>query len=245
MRIPRVHHQGRLNEGADVVLDETASQHIQRVLRLRPGAELRLFNGEGGEYEAMLAGAERGRALVRIGRHHARDVESPLSITLAQGISRGERMDLTLQKSVELGVAAIVPLVTAFCQVKLEGERMERRHHHWLGIITAACEQSGRTRLPELHEKRSLTQWLSQPGEEGMLRIVLDHRAARGLASVSQRPVAATLLVGPEGGLEEAEIEAARNAGYLPLRLGPRILRTETAGLAALAALQTRWGDLG
>lgn len=245
MRIPRVYHEGTLREGAEIALGETASTHVQRVLRLRPGNELLLFNGEGGEYEAVIAGAERGHARVRVGRHHARDVESPLAITLAQGISRGERMDLTLQKSVELGVARIVPLVTAFCQVKLEGERMERRHSHWTGVIAAACEQCGRTRLPELLEKRSLAQWLAQPPEDGVLRIVLDHRATQGLASVSGRPAGATLLVGPEGGLDEAEIDAARQAGYLPLSLGPRILRTETAGLAALAALQTLWGDLG
>ncbi|MDR2877274.1 MAG: 16S rRNA (uracil(1498)-N(3))-methyltransferase [Chromatiales bacterium] len=245
MRIPRVYHLGKLNTGTDVALSETASQHVQRVLRLRPGAELRLFNGEGGEFEAVIINAERGRAQVKIGAHHARDVESPLPITLAQGISRGERMDLTLQKSVELGVAAIAPVVTSFCQVKLDGERMERRHQHWEGVITAACEQCGRTRLPLLHEKQSLMEWLAQHAEEGMLRIVLDHRATQGLSSLSKRPRAVILLVGPEGGLEESEIDAARQAGYLPLSLGPRVLRTETAGLTALAALQTLWGDLG
>ena len=245
MRIPRVYHDGPLAEDADVTLDEGASTHVQRVLRLRPGAALRLFNGRGGEFEAVIEGAGRARARVRVGRHHPRDVESPLAITLAQGISRGERMDLTLQKSVELGVARIAPLVTSHCQVRLEGERLERRHRHWQGVITSACEQCGRTRLPELLPAADLSEWLTAPAEAGTLRIVLDHRAQQGLSGLTLRPRAATLLIGPEGGLEEAEVEAARQAGYLALSLGPRILRTETAGLAALAAIQTLWGDLG
>jgi len=235
-----------LTTGAVVTLDEQASNHIQRVLRLKPGAALMLFNGAGGEFEAVIEGAKRGAAEARVGGHQPRDAESGLALTLAQGISRGERMDFTLQKSVELGATRIVPLITAYCQVRLEGERLERRHRHWLGVITTACEQSGRTRLPELAPARTLAQWLTQAGTDGdgVLRLVLDPRAEQGLSALDQRPGAITLLVGPEGGLDEGEIRAAGQAGYEAVRLGPRILRTETAGIAALAAVQTMWGDL-
>ena len=245
MRLTRIYHPHRLTEGADTSLEDTASTHLLRVLRLRAGAELRLFDGSGAEFETTLTGTAGGRAQVRVGRRHARDVESPLAITLAQGISRGERMDLTLQKSVELGVQRIVPVVTAHTQVKLSGERLERRHQHWQGVIVSACEQCGRTRLPELLPVVTLDRWLENP-EPGSQRLVLDHRAERNLRSLPQPAEAVTLLIGPEGGLEEKEIAAAeQRAGYVPLALGPRILRTETAGLAALAALQTLWGDMG
>lgn len=245
MRLTRIYHPHRLSEGTDTSLEESASTHVLRVLRLRPGAELRLFDGSGDEYEATLTGSAGGRAQVRIGQRLVRDVESPLLITLAQGISRGERMDLTLQKSVELGVHRIVPVVTAHTQVRLSGERLERRHQHWQGVIASACEQCGRTRLPELLPVVTLDEWLDS-AEPDTLRLVLDHRAERQLGSLSRPDKAVTLLIGPEGGLEESEISAAeRRAGYVPLGLGPRILRTETAGLAALAALQTLWGDMG
>lgn len=246
MRLTRIYHPHRLSEGADTCLEESASNHVLRVLRLRAGAELRLFDGSGDEFEATLTGSAGGRAQVRIGRRHTRDVESPLLITLAQGISRGERMDLTLQKSVELGVHRIVPVVTAHTQVRLSGERLERRHQHWQGVIAAACEQCGRTRLPELLPVVTLDEWLDSNPEPESLRLVLDHRAEHRLGSLPRPDRAVTLLIGPEGGLEESEIAAAgRRAGYVPLGLGPRILRTETAGLAALAALQTLWGDMG
>lgn len=245
MRIPRIFHEGKLAEDVEVTLDERASAHVQRVLRLRPGAALRLFDGRGGEYEATIEGARRGGARVRVGRFHARDVESPLEITLAQGISRGERMDYTLQKAVELGVGRIVPLVTTRCQVVLEGERRARREGHWRGVVTHACEQSGRTRLPQVETIRTFADWLEGPVPPGTLRLVLDPGAQGGLTTVRERPAAIELLVGPEGGLTEDERDAARAAGCQPLRLGPRILRTETAGIAALAAAQTLWGDLG
>lgn len=249
MRLTRIHHPQPLAEGQETALEESASTHVLRVLRLRPGAVLRLFDGSGNEYEAVLAGNAGGRARVRIGgRQTPGALESPLAVTLAQGISRGERMDLTLQKSVELGVRRIVPLVTAHTQVRLSGERLERRHRHWEGVIVAACEQCGRALVPELLPAVTLDQWLDRSGPEAgdALRLVLDHRAERRLRELSAPTGGVTLLIGPEGGLEETEIAAAeRRAGYLPLGLGPRVLRTETAGLAALTALQTLWGDMG
>lgn len=248
MRLTRIHHPQPLAEGQETTLGESASTHLLRVLRLRPGAELRLFDGSGKEYAATLAGNVGGRAQVRIGSSQPPvALESPLAITLAQGISRGERMDLTLQKSVELGVQRIVPLVTAYTQVRLSGERLERRHRHWEGVIVAACEQCGRARVPELLPAVTLDSWLdqSEPETGGTLRLVLDHRTERRLRELAPPTGAVTLLIGPEGGLKESEIAAAeRRAGYLPLGLGSRILRTETAGLAALAALQTLWGDM-
>lgn len=249
MRLTRIHHPQPLTEGLETTLEESASTHVLRVLRLRPGAELRLFDGGGNEYEAALAGNIGGRAQVRVGSRQAPvAAESPLAVTLAQGISRGERMDLTLQKSVELGVQRIVPLVTAHTQVRLSGDRLARRQQHWEGVIIAACEQCGRAQVPELLPMITLDDWLDQSGAEPgeALRLVLDHRAERRLRELSPPAAGVTLLIGPEGGLEETEIAAAaRRAGYLPLGLGPRILRTETAGLAALAALQTLWGDMG
>lgn len=245
MRIPRIHLSQTLAPGARLALDETASGHLLRVLRLKPGAALILFNGDGGEYEATLAAVENRAAVVNVGQSVATGRESPLAITLAQGISRGERMDYTLQKSVELGVARIVPLETEFSQVRLAGERLERRRQHWQGVIASAVEQCGRTRLPELASVSPLAGWLASDTDIG-LRLVLDPAGDVTLSQlVAPTEGAVTLLVGPEGGLSDHEIARARHAGYRGLRLGPRILRTETAGIAALAALQAAWGDLG
>lgn len=247
MRIPRIHHPGDLAPDLTLELHDAASAHLLRVLRLRPGAAVVVFNGDGGEYDCVLEGADEGRARLRVGVRREPAVESPLAITLAQGISRGERMDYTLQKSVELGVRRIVPLTSEFCQVRLDGARMEKRLRHWQGVINGACEQSGRTRLPELGTVHSLPEWLAAE-DHPALRLVLDPRADHGLAALAapdpglaEREV--ILLIGPEGGLSEREIAMARAAGYTGLRLGPRVLRTETAGVAALAALQTLWGD--
>jgi 16S rRNA (uracil1498-N3)-methyltransferase len=244
MRIPRVYLPRPLAPDTRLLLDEAASGHLLRVLRLKPGAPLLVFNGEGGEYAATLTGTEGRAAVVALGDFTADRCESTLAVTLAQGVSRGERMDYTLQKSVELGVARIVPLETEFSQVRLDGARLERRRQHWSGILASAAEQCGRTRLPELAPTAPLLEWLSAPPDGG-LRLVLD---PGGDTLLSRLPAPAarrvTLLVGPEGGLSDKEIRRARDSGFLGLRLGPRILRTETAGAAALAALQTLWGDL-
>lgn len=245
MRVPRIHLPQTLAPGTRLPLGETASGHLLRVLRLKPGAPLIVFNGDGGEYEATLTAVEDRAAVVTLGRLHNIRRESSLAITLAQGISRGERMDYTLQKSVELGVARIVPLETEFSQVKLDGARLERRCQHWGGVIASAGEQCGRTRLPELAAVTPLGRWLDTSACRGLC-LVLDPAGDVTLTQLSA-PSAGhiTLLIGPEGGLSDQEVASARRAGYRGLRLGPRILRTETAGIAALAALQTLWGDLG
>lgn len=249
MRTPRIHLPVPLETGARVALDSATARHLLHVLRLRPGAPLAVFNGEGGEYQGILESVAGGQAVVRLERFVAREAESPLRITLAQGISRGERMDFTLQKAVELGVARIVPLFTEYCQVRLAGERLERRHRHWQGIIAGATAQCGRTRLPVLERATSLTDWLARPGHAGDaesgLKLMLEPRARQTLAQIPRATGPVTLLIGPEGGLSAAEETAARHAGFIGLRLGPRILRTETAGMAALSALQALWGDLG
>jgi 16S rRNA (uracil1498-N3)-methyltransferase len=244
MRIPRVYRPGPLTAGGLAALEERASTHLLRVLRLKAGAPLRVFNGEGAEFDAVIEDYERGRARLRIGEPRRVEVESPLALTLAQGISRGERMDFTLQKSVELGVTRIAPLMTAYSQVNLEGERLERRHQHWLGVIVSACEQSGRNYLPALLPAQPLRDWLAaEPNTGTGAKLVLDPDGDRRLSELEPaRRV--TLLIGPEGGLDAMEIKAARDAGYTSVRLGPRVLRTESAGIAALAALQALWGDL-
>ncbi|HXH03820.1 MAG TPA: 16S rRNA (uracil(1498)-N(3))-methyltransferase [Candidatus Competibacteraceae bacterium] len=244
MRIPRVHLPVSLAPGAVVALDDNAFNHLVRVLRLKPGAALILFNGAGGEYRARLETVEKRGATARVEVHVAREAESPLSVLLAQGVSKGERMDYTLQKAVELGVTAIQPLLTAHSVVSLDDERWERRRRHWQGVVVGACEQCGRNRLPALYPLRSLGEWLATPPPG--LGLMLDPLAEHGLRDLP--PPAGRmimLLVGPEGGLSETEIAAARIAGFRGLRLGPRVMRTETAGVAALAALQALWGDLG
>ncbi len=245
MRIPRIYLPVPLRVGATVSLGEKAYNHVARVLRLKPGASLTLFNGEGGEFGAVLERTERRDAIARIETYMDREVESPLRVLLAQGISKGERMDYTLQKAVELGVAEIQPLFTERSVVNLKGERLTRRLEHWRGIVAGAGEQSGRNRLPLVHPPQALTTWLSEFHALG-LKLLLNAGAARGVAELARPdPLEITLLIGPEGGLAPRELAAAQSIGFAAVRLGPRVMRTETAGAAALAALQMLWGDLG
>ncbi len=242
MRAPRIYTPAPLNSGDTIELDDNAFNHTIRVLRLNAGAPLVLFNGHGGEFEAELAGVEKKRAFARIGRHIKRECESPLHITLGQCISRGEKMDYTIQKAVELGVNKIVPLFSERCGVKLTQERLAKKVEHWRGVVISACEQSGRNRVPQVAPPRSLQQWL--PAHEGVLKLVLDPASERSLRTLDTPQQDVTLLIGPEGGLTDDEIALAIKHGFTGIQLGPRILRTETAGLTALSAVQQRWGDL-
>lgn len=244
MRIPRIHVPPPLATGSVVELPAQAGEHLVRVLRLGPGAELRLFDGHGNEHAARLVSCARRavsaevlEALADPGR------ESPLAITLAQGIARGEKMDWILQKATELGVAAIVPLATERSEVRLDAERGARRFAHWQAVLAGACEQCGRNRLPRLHAPVPLGNWAAGLGEGSELRLILD---PQGELSLGALPPATqiTLAIGPEGGLGGRDLAMLAAAGFRGLRLGPRILRTETAGLAALAALQALQGDL-
>ncbi|HFD92295.1 MAG TPA: 16S rRNA (uracil(1498)-N(3))-methyltransferase [Gammaproteobacteria bacterium] len=243
MRIPRIYHPAPLCPGSTCRLDARAASHVVRVLRLRPGAPVVLFDGRGGEYPGTLTQATRHGAEVRIDTCRDVAVESPLPVTLAQGISRGERMDYTLQKAVELGVKNIVPLLTERCTVKLAGERLEKRLQHWRGVIIHACEQSGRDHIPDLAPALTLSRWLEQGGAgKGIL---LDLEASCSLAELPPPHGPLTLVIGPEGGLSPVEKRQLEQHGFTSIRLGPRILRTETAGMAALAIMQSLWGDLG
>ena len=241
MRIPRIHHPAALSSGARIELSDTAANHVARVLRLPVGAPLILFNGSGGEFAATLAAIDKRRVLVDVGSFQDQEREPPLQIWLAQGVSRGERMDYTIQKAVELGVSRIIPLFTEYCGVQLQGERLEKRIKHWQGVVISACEQCGRNRIPPVDTPVTLTQWLAMPGKG--LRLVLAPDAEHSLAQLPEPGGPVTLLIGPEGGLADQEIALAKQAGYAGLRLGPRILRTETAAVAALAAMLGTWGD--
>ena len=234
-----------LKEGERVWLDAQASHHLAGVLRARRGDTLTLFNGEGGEFAATLLRIEHRKVEVAIGAWQPRNIESPLRLHLGQGISRGEKMDFTLQKAVELGVSAVTPLLTTRCNVRLQKERFEKKWHHWRAIAVHACEQCGRNTVPEIFPPMTLTGWLETLSvEQGF---VLDPRASDSLKTVlaGKTLTEAALLIGPEGGLDEEEIRQALSRQFVSLSLGPRILRTETAGLAAISALQCLSGDLG
>ncbi len=240
-RVPRLYHDGTLSPGAIVELPERATRHVQ-ALRLRAGDAVTLFNGDGTEWTGTLAGLGRRGASVALSNHAVFDRESPLAVRLAQGICAADRMDLVLQKATELGVAEIQPVITSRAVVRLSAERQERRHQHWQNVVIAACEQCGRNTIPAVRSGMDFTAWLAQPPEEGALRILLSPEGTTRLRDLSV-PSAVTVLIGPEGGLAPDERALATAAGFVPVRFGPRILRTETAPLAALAAMQALWGD--
>jgi 16S rRNA (uracil1498-N3)-methyltransferase len=244
MRIPRIYVPQALRPGHEVELPIQAGEHLARVLRLDRGHPLRLFDGSGSEYAGEIASVGKRAVTAHVlARAESADRESPLRITLGQGIARGEKMDWILQKATELGVTRIVPLVTERTEVKLDAERAARRRAHWEAVLASACEQCGRNRLPRIDEPVRLVQWVAALDDDAGLRLALDPRGdanARELDPGAQ----VTLAVGPEGGLSDHDLAALAQAGFRGLRLGPRILRTETAGLAALAALQALHGDL-
>jgi 16S rRNA (uracil1498-N3)-methyltransferase len=239
---PRIYTPVPLLDGETLQLDAAASRHLASALRLQVGDRVTLFNGGGGEYSAHIHGIERKQVSVKIGAFNAREAESILDIHLGIAISRGERMDWIIQKSTELGVSAIFPLFSERCEVKLSGERAAKRLHHWQRVAISACEQSGRNRVPQVALPRPLGEWCAETRAE--VKLVLHHRAG----PVEQGPEFAfttALLIGPEGGLTGAEIALAESFDFMPMALGPRVLRTETAPLAAIAILQARWGDMG
>ncbi len=243
---PRIFSASPLASGELIVLDAIAARHLREALRLAPGDPLVLFDGCGGEYAATVVSASRERVEVRIGAHLAVDRESPLVITLAQGISRGERMDYTLQKAVELGVHRVVPLATERSTVRLDEARARKRIEHWQGIVRHACEQSGRTALPPVTGLATVPAFAA--AEHAALKLMLDPAAATplaGLGNTMAPPPDICLAIGPEGGFSPGERAVLEAAGFVGARLGPRILRTETAALVALSVLQSRLGDLG
>lgn len=242
MRIPRIYYSGSLQPNIETELDDFASNHVLQILRLKTGAQLVLFNGEGGEFNTQLINDKGRKAKVLIKEFIQNDVESPLRIYLVQGISRGERMDYTIQKAVELGVYSMVPLFTKRCNVKLAGERLQKRLEHWQKVAISACEQCGRNIIPRIEPAQNLTAWLPKPRTE--LKLTLYHRGTTHLADLPQQQIAVTLLIGPEGGLADGEIELSKQFGFQPICFGPRVLRTETAALTAISILQAKWGDM-
>ena len=244
MRTIRVYVEQALQPGTPATLDEAAAAHVTRVLRLRSGDSVTLFDGRGSEFSARIGTTARRGVVVEVLEAHAIDRESPMPLTLVQGISRGERMDLVIQKATELGVRRIVPVLTARSVVRLDGEQAMRRLQHWRAIAIAACEQCGRNRLPALNAPATLHEFLGRSDPDDSARVLLTPGASNRLNALIAPPAGVTLLIGPEGGLEDDEHEAATRSGFTGISLGPRILRTETAALAALAILQSRHGDL-
>ena len=242
MRLTRVYVDAPLASGMRVTLQGSAAGHLTRVLRLRVGEALTVFNGAGGEYAASIEHAHAGRVAVAIGELRAIERESPLTLTLAQGVSRGERMDLVVQKATELGASGLAPVLAERSVVRLTAQQADRRLNHWRAIAIVACEQSGRNRLPAIASPVPLKDFLRT--SDGSMRLVLSPAATATLADLPRLVSAVTVLIGPEGGLAEAEQEAAVAAGFKPVRLGPRVLRTETAAIAALTLLQREFGDL-
>ena len=242
MTIPRFHFPDNLACGMRASLPPQSAHHAAKVLRLRTGDEIILFDGNGGEYSAQINEIDKRGVTVQIGAHHASERESPLVVTLAQAISSGDKMDITLQKATELGIARIQPLESERSVVRLSGERAEKRVAHWQGVVISACEQCGRNQIPEVAPIRRLHDWLGGAEKSG-LRLMLSPEAESGLRDLPRPDQPATLLIGPEGGFSAAETASARHAGFIPVRLGARILRTETAALATLAAMQALWGD--
>ena len=244
MRIPRVYVNDSLRVGHEVLLPEQAGEHVARVLRLERGHALILFNGDGHEYDARLATLAKRAVTAEITAVRTSDREAPLTLTLAQGIARGDKMDWILQKATELGVARIVPLVTERTEVKLDEDRAERRLAHWTSVVAGACEQSGRNRLPTIEPPQKLDRWLGSLGNDPALRLALLPDGDTNLRQLASVENGALLVVGPEGGFSEHDIVLLGQGGFRGLRLGPRVLRTETAGIAALAALLALYGDL-
>lgn len=250
MRQTRVYVDAPLEDGTRIMLEGSAASHVTRVLRLRVGEALTLFNGRGGEYAAQIDKAHGESVTVAVGEHSREERESPLALTLAQGLSRGERMDWVVQKATELGVTSLAPLLTERSVVRLDAQQAGRKLNHWRAIAIAACEQCGRNRLPQVTPPVTLRDFLrssaSGPadGAAARVRLLLSPAAERGIADLSAAPKAVTVLVGPEGGLTREEEDDALGAGFTAVRLGPRVLRTETAAIAALTALQREFGDL-
>lgn len=242
MRIPRFY----INEA--LVVDNTLqapaelAHYISTVLRLRIGCAIVLFNGNGSDYPSELVDVHKRNVSMLINAQISLSVESPLHLHLGQGVSKGERMDIALQKAVELGVTEITPIITENCNVKLDEERWEKKHASWQKLIISACEQSQRNVLPVLHAPVSMNNWLGQAST--LDKIILAPGAKTYLSTLRKPQKGFRLLIGPEGGLSEQEVYTATETGYIPVNIGSRILRTETAAIASLAILQANFGDI-
>ncbi|MCH7980979.1 MAG: 16S rRNA (uracil(1498)-N(3))-methyltransferase [Proteobacteria bacterium] len=240
----RLFVSGALSNDAELVLQGEQANYLGRTLRSRVGDTVTVFNGDGGEWPASIEHIGKNSVTLRLGAVVESATESPLKIHLVQGISRGERMDFVVQKATELGVSRITPILTHHGMIKLDQKRADKRRQHWQHIAESACEQSGRTQPPRIDEPVALNTWFGDRDPAGTMEIVLQATATASLVSLSAPTAGLCLLVGPEGGFSEREYEDAEIAGFQAASLGPRILRTETAALAAVTVAQSCWGDL-
>ncbi len=243
MRLTRVYVDVPVAAGKPLVIEGSAANHITRVLRLRSGDELTVFDGTGGEFGARIEEFRKEAVVVSVEAHRELDRESPLPLTLAQGISRGERMDWIIQKATELGASRIIPVFTKRSVVRLDEKQAERKLQHWRAIAVAACEQCGRNRVPELDLPMDFFDVIA-PDTSGSTRLLLSPSGDLRIDDLKDVGTGITVLIGPEGGLEDVEQESAIRAGFKAVRLGPRVLRTETAAIAALTIIQRYFGDL-
>ncbi|MGL4577746.1 MAG: 16S rRNA (uracil(1498)-N(3))-methyltransferase [Shewanella xiamenensis] len=243
MRVPRIYQPQPLAVNQQLNLDEDGAAHIGKVLRMGSGEQISLFNGDGNDYLAEIVDAGKKSVTVKVLSCEANPSESPLNLHLGQVISRGDRMEFTIQKSVELGVNTITPLFSDRCGVKLTGERLEKKIQQWQKIVISACEQSGRSQVPIVRPAMELQEWCSEP--TSALKLNLHPRAAHGINGLDLSHTRVRLLIGPEGGLSAEEIAMTETYQFTDVLLGPRVLRTETASLTAITALQLRFGDLG
>lgn len=242
MRISRCYVEQPLQAGQTLRLEGPAAHYLRTVLRLKPGLPVTVFNGEGGEYPGTVTEMDRKQVVITLSGFQPVDRESPLAVDLGLCISRGERMDLAIQKAVELGVHRLSPLLSRRCVVRLDESRRLQRVQHWQGVVHSACEQCGRNVPPLVAPIQTLPDWLEE--HPAATRLVLDPEAEHGFESQPVAEDAVALLIGPEGGLDEIELSLARGRGFAAIHLGPRVLRTETAVIAGLTAIQVLWGDL-
>jgi len=245
MAITRLFVHGDLRLDQTLQLDDEQSRYVGRVLRLRVGDAIAVFNGEAGEFAATISGLGKTSAAITIGSATESSTESPLEVHLVQGVSRGERMDLIVQKATELGVKRISPVLTEYGVVKLDQAQSAKRREHWQKVAESACEQSGRIRPPLIDEPLTLKSWLGAKTREADVDLILRPDATTPMASLQPPKTKVCLLIGPEGGFSDIEYDDASVAGFTAVSLGPRVLRTETAAIAAVAIAESMWGDLG
>ncbi|MBU2040158.1 MAG: 16S rRNA (uracil(1498)-N(3))-methyltransferase [Gammaproteobacteria bacterium] len=237
---PRIYSAAALSSGLRTELDDQAFAHLIRVLRMNDGDPVRLFNGDGHEYAGQLCDVQKKSASVLVGDILRSEADTPLKLQLGQVVSKGDRMDFTIQKATELGISDITPLWSERCEVRLKGERLDKKMEHWQKVAISACEQSGRNHIPTIHQPQYFADWAKNNNAD--VRLLLHPHRQKPLRDYPQ-PASVALLVGPEGGFSEQEVEMAMSSGFAGLTLGPRILRTETAALAALSVFQFQWGD--
>jgi 16S rRNA (uracil1498-N3)-methyltransferase len=245
MRNTRIYTPQPLFSGGQIDLEGPASQHLTQVLRLRVGGGITLFNGDGTEYQAEIIQIGRSCCRLNVTQGEILEMASPLDIHLALGISKGERMEIAIQKAVELGVMEIVPIISERTNLRMDNQRLEKKHFYWNNIVISACEQSHRNRLPILGRPQRLVDWVHRELPDTAMRLVLDPTSEQPLATLAPPELGQSvwLLIGPEGGITPQELQLAAKHGFTGVRLGPRVLRTETAPLAAISAMQALWGD--